>query len=265
METPTGSASGGVKIAVVGMAVNVPGATSLSQFWDIVMSRKETITRFEGATGDEFLGRGTHRVSAFGALPGADKFDAEFFGFTPREAEVLDPQHRIFLETAWRALEDSGVDPDRFPGRIGVFGGVGLNSYLIRNLLSRPELVEAVGPWSVSLGNDKDFVPSRVAYKLDLQGPAVSINTACSTSLVATIFGVQSLLSYQSDLALCGGCSIHLPQDEGYLFHAGGILSPDGRCKPFDKEAQGTFDANGAVIVALRRLADAIAAGFPLP
>ena len=261
METPTGSASGGVKIAVVGMAVNVPGATSLSQFWDIVMSRKETITRFEGATGDEFLGRGTHRVSAFGALPGADKFDAEFFGFTPREAEVLDPQHRIFLETAWRALEDSGVDPDRFPGRIGVFGGVGLNSYLIRNLLSRPELVEAVGPWSVSLGNDKDFVPSRVAYKLDLQGPAVSINTACSTSLVATIFGVQSLLSYQSDLALCGGCSIHLPQDEGYLFHAGGILSPDGRCKPFDKEAQGTFDANGAVIVALRRLADAIAAG----
>ncbi|NBT29695.1 MAG: hypothetical protein EBT18_09470, partial [Gammaproteobacteria bacterium] len=114
METPTGSASGGVKIAVVGMAVNVPGATSLSQFWDIVMSRKETITRFEGATGDEFCGRGTHRVPAFGALPGADKFDAEFFGFTPREAEVLDPQHRIFLETAWRTLEDSGVDPDRF-------------------------------------------------------------------------------------------------------------------------------------------------------
>ena len=223
---------GGVKIAVVGMAVRVPGASTLDSFWSVLEKGQETVTRFTetdliNAGLSKTAARESSRVRAFGALDDADLFDAEFFGFTPREAEILDPQHRIFLETAARALEDSGCNPDVFPGRIGVFGGVGLNSYLIHNILENPSLIKTVGAWPVSLGNDKDFVPTRVAYKLDLQGPAVSVNTACSTSLVSVILGSQSLLNYQSDLVLCGGCSIHLPQDQGYEFHPGGILSPD--------------------------------------
>jgi acyl transferase domain-containing protein len=253
---------GGVKIAVVGMAVRVPGASTLDSFWSVLEKGQETVTRFTetdliNAGLSETAARESSRVRAFGALDDADLFDAEFFGFTPREAEILDPQHRIFLETAARALEDSGCNPDVFPGRIGVFGGVGLNSYLIQNILENPSLIKTVGAWPVSLGNDKDFVPTRVAYKLDLQGPAVSVNTACSTSLVSVILGSQSLLNYQSDLVLCGGCSIHLPQDQGYEFHPGGILSPDGKCRPFDKNASGTFDGNGAAIVGLKRLDDA--------
>ena len=256
----------GTRIAIVGMAVRIPNADSLEKFWSILEAGREQISRF---TEEQLRAAGVapdsvtngSRVAAFGALENADLFDADFFGFTPREAEILDPQHRIFLETAWSALEDSGTDPGQFEGRIGVFGGVGLNAYLIHNLLGNQDLIDTVGAWSINLGNDKDFVPSRVAYKLDLQGPAVAVNTACSTSLVSIVLGSQSLQSYQSDMAICGGCSIHLPQDQGYDYHQGGILSPDGRCRPFDRQAAGTYDANGAAVVALKRLDDALSEG----
>ncbi|HIG29448.1 MAG TPA: polyketide synthase [Verrucomicrobiales bacterium] len=256
----------GARIAIVGMAVRIPNADSLESFWSILEAGKEQISRFTeeqlraAGVAPESVTNGT-RVAAFGALENVDLFDAGFFGFTPREVEILDPQHRIFLETAWSALEDSGTDPDQFAGRIGVFGGVGLNAYLIHNLLGNQDLIDTVGAWSINLGNDKDFAPSRVAYKLDLQGPAVAVNTACSTSLVSIVLGSQSLQSYQSDMAICGGCSIHLPQDQGYDYHQGGILSPDGRCRPFDRQAAGTYDANGAAVVALKRLDDALSEG----
>jgi phthiocerol/phenolphthiocerol synthesis type-I polyketide synthase E len=256
----------GARIAIVGMAVRIPNADSLESFWSILEAGKQQISRFTeeqlraAGVAPESVTNGT-RVAAFGALENVDLFDADFFGFTPREAEILDPQHRIFLETAWSALQDSGTDPGQFAGRIGVFGGVGLNAYLIHNLLGNQDLIDTVGAWSINLGNDKDFVPSRVAYKLDLQGPAVAVNTACSTSLVSIVLGSQSLQSYQSDMAICGGCSIHLPQDQGYDYHQGGILSPDGRCRPFDRQAAGTYDANGAAVVALKRLDDALSEG----
>jgi acyl transferase domain-containing protein/acyl carrier protein len=253
-------------IAVVGMSVRVPGADTLEQYWANLRDGVESITFFSDA---ELLAAGVPAadlanpdyVRACGALRDVEHFDADFFSFTPREAETLDPQHRIFLECAWRALEHAGCDPQRYDGRIAVYGGVGLNGYLIHNLLGHRDLLETLGGWQLSLGNDKDFATSRVSYKLNLQGPSIAVNTACSTSLVATALGCQSLLSYQCDMVLAGGCSVHLPQDRGYFYHPGGTLSPDGHCRPFEAHAAGTIDGNGAAIVALKRLEDALADG----
>ena len=260
-------AEGGIEpIAVVGMSVRVPGAETLAQFWSNLRDGVESIHFFSD---EELRAAGVAAaelanpdyVKASGALRDIELFDADFFGFTPREAETLDPQHRVFLECSWRALEHAGCDPERYDGRIAVYGGVGLNGYLIHNLLGHRDLLETLGGWQLSLGNDKDFAASRVSYKLNLQGPSVAVNTACSTSLVATALGCQSLLSYQCDMVLAGGCSIHLPQDRGYLYHPGGTLSPDGHCRPFDAAAAGTIDGNGAAIVALKRLEDALDEG----
>jgi amino acid adenylation domain-containing protein len=253
-------------VAVVGMACRVPGAADLEAFWRNLRAGVESVHRFSAeelaAAGVDAatLASGAY-VRARGVLDGIDHFDAPFFGFSRREAEILDPQQRLFLENAWHALEHAGLDPTTFEGRVGCFAGIGLNTYLLRNLLSRPELVEALGGFQVVLGNDKDFVPTRAAYLLDLRGPAVAINTACSSSLVAVHLACQSLLLHQCDAILAGGVSIESGQDQGYWHQEGGVLSPDGRCRPFDAAARGTIEASGVGLVVLKRLEDALDAG----
>lgn len=250
-------------IAVVGMHVRVPGADSLNQYWTNLRDGVESITFFSD---DELRAAGVDGkmlndpdyVKAAGRLDGIEDFDASFFDMTPKEAEILDPQHRLLMEGVWRALEHAAIDPERYPGRIGLYAGVGFNGYLVHHILTNPELLESAGAWQLSLNNDKDFATTRIAYKFNLQGPAISINTACSTSLVATTLAAQSLLNHQCDAAIAGGCSIHLPQDRGYHFMTGGTLSPDGHCRPFDANAAGTIDGNGTASIVLKRYEDAI-------
>ena len=173
-------------------------------------------------------------VNAGGMLEGIDLFDAFFFGFTPREAEIMDPQQRLFLECAWEALESAGYDPEQYGGSIGVYAGAGMNGYLIESLIANPELMASVTPFQVMILADKDFLTTRVSYKMNLKGPAVTVQTACSTSLVAIHQACQSLLSYQCDMSLAGGVSIYSSRKAGYLYQDGMILSPDGHCRAFD-------------------------------
>jgi acyl transferase domain-containing protein len=253
-------------IAIIGMAGRFPGARSPQELWRNLLEGRETITHFdanelEAADAEEMAARSDPAyVTARGIIDDADKFDAGFFGITPREAEVLDPQQRLFLEAAWEALEDAGHDPHSFPGPIGVFAGQSNNSYFLKNLLERKDVTELVGWLTTMMGNEKDYLATRVAYKLDLKGPALNIVTACSTSLVAVATAVQSLSTWQCDMALAGGVSITLPQKRGYLSQEGAITSPDGHCRAFDANAAGTVFSNGLGIVALRRLSDAIEA-----
>ncbi len=253
-------------VAIVGMAGRFPGARNLDEFWSNLRDGVESISFFRD---DELLAAGidsdlisqANYVKAKGLLEDAEFFDAGFFGFSPREADILDPQHRVFLESAWEALESGGYDPDSFPGPIGVFGGVSLNSYAFSNLLQNAPLVEQMGAFQLMLGNDKDFLATRVSYKLNLKGPSVLIQSACSTSLVAVQFACQSLLDYQCDMALAGGVSITFPRKTGYVYEDGMILSPDGHCRAFDANAMGTIGGEGAGVVLLKRLEDALQDG----
>jgi acyl transferase domain-containing protein len=198
-------------------------------------------------------------VPAAGRVHEPDYFDASFFGFSAREAEIIDPQQRVFLECAWDALEDAGCDASSYRGAIGVFAGAGMNTYGVVNLFSNPDVIESAGGYQVMVGNDKDFLCSRVAYKLNLRGPAVGVQTACSTSLVAVQMAFESLLRRECDMALAGGVSIPIPQYPGYLYMPGMILSRDGHCRAFDAAASGTVPGGGAGIAVLKRLEDAIA------
>ena len=253
-------------IAIIGMAGRFPGARTPGELWRNLLEARETITHFsvdelEPADAEEIAARSDPAyVAARGILEDVDKFDAGFFGITPREAQVLDPQQRLFLEAAWEALEDAGHDPRSFPGAIGVYAGASNNTYFARNLIERKDVTDLVGWLTTMMGNEKDYLATRVAYKLDLKGPALNIVTACSTSLVAVATAVQSLSTWQCDMALAGGVSISLPQKRGYLWQEGVITSPDGHCRAFDANAAGTVFSNGLGIVVLRRLADAIAA-----
>ena len=251
-------------IAIVGLAGRFPAARSADELWTLLRDGKEAT---QWLTPDELRAAGVpdadiedrEYVRASLVLPDMEMFDAEFFGFSKRDASVLDPQHRHFLESAWEALEDAGHMPETFPGAIGVFGGCGMQAYLPYNLLTNPQLVKSMGLFLLRhTGNDKDFLCSRVSYLLDLKGPSVSVQTACSTSLVAVHMAAQSLLSGECDMALAGGVSIELPHRQGYRFAQGEILSPDGHCRAFDDEAAGTLFGSGAGIVVLRRLEDAI-------
>ena len=200
-------------------------------------------------------------VPARGILEGIELFDAEFFGINPKEAQILDPQQRLFLEAAWEALERAGYEPGVTGGSVGVFAGMSNNSYFAANLKEHHDLIDLVGALQTMMGNEKDYLATRVSYKLDLKGPSVTVQTACSTSLVAVCQAVQSLLAYQCDMALAGGVSITLPQKRGYVCNDGGITSPDGHCRSFDEQAQGTVFSNGLGVVVLKRLADAVADG----
>ncbi|HEX8087985.1 MAG TPA: type I polyketide synthase, partial [Blastocatellia bacterium] len=249
-------------VAIIGLAGRFPGARNVEQYWQNLKDGVESISFFS----DEELeirlrpnDRGAANfVKARGVLEGADLFDASFFGFNPKEAEITNPQHRVFLECAWEALENAGYVPETYPGLIGVYAGASLSNYASRISLSR-DMKETVNSFQLAIGNDKDYLCTRVSYKLNLRGPSLNVQTGCSTSLVAAHLACQSLLSYQCDMALAGGVSIRTPQKTAYLYIEGGINSPDGHCRPFDARAQGTVSGNGVGIVVLKRLADAIA------
>lgn len=249
-------------IAVIGMAGRFPGASSPDEFWQNLIAGKDSITRFPGRTEAD----GSRYVGARSMIENPDLFDASFFNIYPKEAELMDPQHRIFLECAWEALEDGGYDPAAFPGMIGVYAGLSLNTYLLNNLGTGGELAKnyQVSEYQTMLGNDKDFLPVRVSYKLNLRGPSMTIQSACSTSLVAICQAATALLTYQCDMALTGGVSISFPQQRDYLYQEDGMVSPDGTCRAFDADAAGTVFGHGCGVVLLKRLSEAIADRDPI-
>ncbi|MDQ2979971.1 MAG: polyketide synthase, partial [Acidobacteriota bacterium] len=254
------------------MAGRFPGADSVSQFWRNLEAGRESISIL---TDTELLASGIDAslltdplyVKARGVLEDVDLFDAPFFGFTPKEAELTDPQHRLFLETCWRALEDAGCNPETFEGGIGVFGGMSMNTYLLMARGKDPgfwkDLTESyqIGEYPSVLGNDYNFLATRVSYKLDLTGPSVDVQSGCSTSLVAVCLAARVLLHHDCDAALAGGVSITFPQKRGYLYQEGAMGSPDGKCRAFDAAAAGTVFGSGVGVVVLKRLSDAVANG----
>jgi acyl transferase domain-containing protein len=254
------------EIAIVGMAVRFPDAADINAFWHNLRDGKSSIRPFSvdelRASGiDEAMLSNPAFVNAGVSLEDADCFDATFFGFSPFEAEIMDPQQRLFLECAWQALEDAGYDPERYDGAIGVFGSVSPNTYFQNNLITHPDMSRKSGAQLMRLSNEKDHVCTRVAFKLNLKGPAISVNTACSSSGVALHLACQSVLSGECDMAIVGGVRIDAPLKSGYLYEEGGILSPDGQCRAFDAAARGTVFGNGVGIVLIKRLSDAIQAG----
>jgi acyl transferase domain-containing protein len=254
-------------IAIVGLTCRFPGAANVDEFWRNLVAGKESISTFSdeelAASGLDVaaLRKNPNYVAARGIVPDPEMFDALFFGISAKEAEVTDPQQRLFLEASWEALENAGYDPEREDSSIGVYAGMGRLTYYTKNLNSRPDVVEMVGERMLSLGNDPDYLATRVAYKLNLKGPAINVGTACSTSLVAVCQACQGLLNYQCDLALAGGVSVLVPQRSGAYYQDGGIFSPDGHCRPFDARGQGTVFSDGVGIVVLKRLEDALKDG----
>ena len=252
-------------IAIVGMACRFPGSRNIAEFWRMLKDGTEMIRPFSdaelraaGVSEDELAD--PEYVKSGVVLQDLDMFDAAFFGFSPKDASIMDPQHRVFLECAWEALEDAGHVPESFRGSIGVYAGSGMNSYMIYNLLPNHSLVENAGLFLIrQTGNDKDVLSTRVSYELNLHGPSINVQTACSTSLVAVHLASQSLLNHECDMALAGGVTIEFPHGRGYLYREGEILSRDGRCRAFDAEASGTVFSSGAGVVVLRRLEDALA------
>jgi 3-oxoacyl-(acyl-carrier-protein) synthase/thioesterase domain-containing protein/acyl carrier protein len=251
-------------IAIVGMSGKFPGAENIQTFWQNLCDGKDMISSFSD---EELIASGVSKsqvqspdyVKSRGVLKGIELFDASFFGFSSKEAQLTDPQHRLFLECAWEALENAGYCSENYHGSIGVYGGTGMSSYYLNNIHPNRQLKEALGDFLLHIGNDKDFLTTRVSYKLDLKGPSVVIQTACSTSLVAVCVACNHLLTYECDMALAGGVAISVPQVSGYAYQEGMILSKDGRCRPFDAEAQGTVMSNGVGVVVLKRLQDALA------
>ena len=258
-------------IAIIGMAGRFPGTRNLDEFWQNLVEGKRTITRF---TADELAANNATAtagsadfVAARGVLDDAAMFDADYFGISPREADAMDPQHRVFLEVCSAALEDGGYDSHAYAGEIGLFAGCSLNTYLLANLAKDREFLDEltgnyqVGEFQVALGNDKDFLTTRAAYKLNLRGPVMSVQSACATSLVAICQASQALMNFQCDMALAGGVSITFPQERGHVYQEGGISSSDGHCRPFDAQATGTVFGHGAGVVLLKRMEDALRDG----
>ncbi len=254
----------GLEIAIIGMAGRFPRAGDLERFWQNLREGLEVVSFF---TAEEVLVTGLPPslvadpsfVRAAAILEDPDLFDAAFFDFAAREAEVLDPQHRILLEHAWQALERAGYAGTRRP--VGVFVGAAQSTYALNNLFANPEVVSSVGMFSLALANEKDFLATRLAYKLDLSGPAYTVQTACSTSLAAVHLACQSLLVGDCELALAGGVAVKFPQKSGYLYQPGGISSPDGHCRSFDARAQGSVGGQGVGLVLLKPLENALADG----
>jgi acyl transferase domain-containing protein/acyl carrier protein len=255
----------GSEVAIIGMVCRFPGARNIDEFWRNLCEGAESVSFFSD---DELQPSGVdpaalnspNYVKAAPVLDDVEMFDASFFGITPAEAEIMDPQQRIFLESAWQALESAGYNPETYAGAIGVFAGSRPNTYLY-NLFTNPDLVASLGAFQIGLGNDLAFLTTRVSYKMDLRGPSYSIHTACSTSLVAVHMACASLLVDECQMALAGGIAVNVPQKTGYLYHPGSIMSPDGHCRAFDAKAHGTIFGSGVGIVVLKRLADALADG----
>ncbi len=247
-------------IAIVGLAGRFPGADDVPTLWRHLLEGLDAVTTFTPDQLDPSVAADAAHpdyVAARGVLRDVAGFDAAFFGLSTREAELMDPQQRQFLEVAWEALESAGHVPDSFPGPIGVFGGMYNATYYQRHVQGRPDLIEKLGAFQVMVANEKDYVATRVAHRLNLTGPAVSVHTACSTSLVAVCQALDALRSGACDLALAGGVAVTCPPNSGYVYQEGAMLARDGRTRPFDAEATGTVFSDGVAIVALRRLADA--------
>ncbi|MBZ4421925.1 SDR family NAD(P)-dependent oxidoreductase [Myxococcus sp. RHSTA-1-4] len=267
MSTETETQGGGLEgIAVIGMGARLPGAKTVAEFWKNLCGGVETISFFteeeliaEGI--DPALVRAPNYVKAGGVLGDTEMFDAAFFGLNPREAALMDPQHRVFLECAWEAMEGAGYSPEHQPGRVGVFGGMSMNTYLLNNIYAHLAHVASLESLQASIGNDKDSLTTEVAYRLNLKGPAVTVQSSSSTSLTCIHFACQSLLAYECDAALAGGVSIHFPEKAGYLYYEGGTTAPDGHCHTFDAKAQGFVAGHGAAVIMLKRLEDAVRDG----
>ena len=254
-------------IAIVGMACRLPGALDPDTFWQNLLDGVESIHDLDrealraGGLDPRLLDHPDY-VARGAALEGMARWDHGFFGMSPREAAIMDPQQRHFLEMSWEALERAGYAPGTFDGQVGVFAGSGPNTYMMFNLLGDPTVLREQGFFLVRhIGNDKDFVATRVSYHLNLTGPGVTIQTACSTSLATVHTAIQSLLSYECDMALAGALTISFPHMEGYLYREGEILSPDGHCRAFDADSAGTVLGDGGGVVVLRRYRDALEAG----
>ncbi|MDQ7999145.1 MAG: amino acid adenylation domain-containing protein [Pseudomonadota bacterium] len=252
-------------IAIVGMAGRFPGAADVDAFWANLCAGRDGIRLFDDAQLDAGVSAALRDdpayVRARGVIDGVEDFDAAFFGINPKEATLMDPQQRIFLEICWECLERAGYAPDQQTEPVGVYAGMYNGTYFQRHLMPRPELIDSVGEFTVMLGNEKDYLATRVANRLNLTGPAISLNTACSTSLVALAQAFHALRSGQCDMALAGGIAITCPPNSGYVHQEGAMLSPDGRTRSFDAQAGGTVFSDGAAVVLLKRLSDAQADG----
>lgn len=259
-----GLESGGTKgdVAIIGMSGRFPGAANVEQLWQNLLAKKNSISTWTVDEIDpsvpEELRNDPDYVKARGVITDADKFDAGFFGVNPKVAALMDPQQRVFLETAWAALEDAAYDPAQFAGLIGVYAGMGNNTYFTRNVIGHPELIEQVGDFQVMTANEKDYIATRLAFEFDLRGPAISMNTACSTSLVAIAQAFHALRDGECDMALAGGIAITAPINSGIVYNEGGMYSPDGSTRTFDAQGKGTSFSDGVGIIVLKRLDDAI-------
>lgn len=253
-------------IAVIGMAGRFPGANTVEEFWANIAAGQKSIRFFSN---EELLAAGVpleelqqpNYVKAGTVLPDIETFDAAFFGYTPREAETIDPQQRVLLEVAWEALEAAGYHAETYQGMIGVFAGTAISTYLLNNIFTRPDIINLLGPLPISLSNDKDSLATRLSYKLNLRGPGIAVQTYCSSSLVSVHLGCQSLLNYECDMVLAGGAAIAIPQISGYLYEAEGLLPPDGEARPFDAGAKGSLKGNGVGMVLLKRFGEAVEDG----
>ena len=252
-------------IAIVAVAGRFPGARDVEEFWANLCAGKDGITHFAEGELDPSLARSLvtdpDYVRARGLVDGVELFDAAFFGLSPREAELMDPQQRLFMELCWECLERGGHAPDAGTMPIGVFGGVYNATYYKHHVQPRPDLVDKLGEFNVMLANEKDYVATRTAFRLNLTGPAISVHSACSTSLVAISQAFWSLRNGDCRMALAGGVAITCPPRSGYLYQAGTMLSPDGRTRTFDAQSEGTVFSDGAAVVLLKRLSDALADG----
>jgi len=250
------------EIAIIGMSGRFPGAENTEQLWRNLIEKKNSVSTWKLDELDpsipEEVKNDPDYVPARGVINDADKFDAGFFGINPRVAALMDPQQRVFMETAWAALEDAAYDPAQFNGLIGVYAGMGNNTYFTRNVIGHPELVEQVGDFQVMTGNEKDYIATRLAFEFDLRGPALSVHTACSTSLVAIAQAAKSLRDGECDMALAGGIAITVPINSGIMYNDGGMYSPDGSTRTFDAEGKGTSFSDGVGIIVLKRLDEAI-------
>jgi acyl transferase domain-containing protein len=255
----------GDAIAIIGLAGRFPGARNVTAFWRNLCDGVESISSF---TPEELIAVGRDAgvvtrpdyIARRGVMADTDLFDAAFFGFSQREAEMTDPQQRLFMECAWEALEAAGCDPARGRGAIGLYAGAAMTEYQ-SHLYAHRDLIRASDAYHILFGNEKEYIATRTSYKLDLRGPSLSVNTACSTSLVATALACQGLLNGECDIALAGGVAVNFPDKGGYLYSEGGIMSPDGHCRAFDARADGTVGGNGVGIVVLKRLDDALEDG----
>lgn len=261
MNNPAASYHGD-EIAIIGMTGRFPGAGSLDAFWRNLRDGVESVSFYSD---EELLAAGVHPallahpnyVKAGSPLENFELFDATFFGFSPREAEIMDPQHRLFLECAWEALESAGYNPEKYPDRIGVYASASSNGYLLY-LYSNLQALADINGLQIAIGTDKDHLATRVSYKLNLKGPSVGVQTTCSSSLVAVHLACQSLLNGECEMVIAGGATVKVPQRRGYVYEENGITSPDGHCRTFDAKARGTFSGNGVGVVVLKRLAEAL-------